>query len=103
MESIEGKKRRPTYKVMVMVFKGCPRLGGKDSAGNAEDSGDWGLIFGSERSPGGGNDNPIQYSHLKNPTDRVAWWATVQRVAKNQTQLRTEQCVSNMTIHYNSI
>ena len=88
---------------MVTVFKGSPRLGGQDSACNAGDSEDLGLIFGSERSPGGGNDNPVQHARLKNPTDRVAWWATVQRVAKNRTQLRTKQCFSNMTIPYNSI
>ena len=28
------------------------------------------------KSPGGGNDNPLQYSCLKNPIDREAWWAT---------------------------
>ena len=29
------------------------------------------------RSPGEGNDNPLQYSCLGNPMDRRAWWATV--------------------------
>ena len=29
-----------------------------------------GLIPGSERSPGGGNGNPLQYSCLENPLDR---------------------------------
>ena len=29
-----------------------------------------------------GNGNPLQYSCLKNPMDRGAWWATVHRVAK---------------------
>ena len=28
---------------------------------------------GWEDSPGGGNDNPLQYSSLENPTDRGAW------------------------------
>ena len=28
------------------------------------------------------NSNPLQYSCLKNPTDRGAWWVTVQRIAK---------------------
>ena len=31
--------------------------------------GDAGSIPGSGRSPGGGNDNPFQYSCLKNPMD----------------------------------
>ena len=26
--------------------------------------------------------NPLQYSCLENPMDRVAWWATVHDVAK---------------------
>ena len=29
--------------------------------------------------------NPLQDSHLENPTDRGAWWATVPRVAKSRT------------------
>ena len=33
-------------------------------------AGNTGSIPGSGRSPGGGNDNPFQYSCLKNPTDR---------------------------------
>ena len=37
---------------------------GKESACNA---GDLGLIPGLGRSPGGGHDNLLQYSHLENP------------------------------------
>ena len=51
----------------------------KDPPANAEDSGS---IPGSERSPGGGNGNPMQYSCLENPMDRGAWWAAVHGVAK---------------------
>ena len=40
-----------------------------------------------ERSPGEGNDNPLQYSCLANPMDGGAWWATVHRVAKSWTRL----------------
>ena len=47
--------------------------------------GDMGLITGLERSPRGGNDNPLQYSCLGNPMDRGAWWAAVHGVTKNQT------------------
>ena len=36
-----------------------------------------GSIPGSGRSPGGGNDNPVQHSCLENPMNRGAWWATV--------------------------
>ena len=41
-----------------------------------------GLIPGLERPPGGGNGNPLQYSYLRNPTDRGAWQATVYGAAK---------------------
>ena len=54
------------------------------NAGNARDSGS---IPGWGRSPGGENGNPLQYSCLKNPTDREAQWATVQGFAKSWTWL----------------
>ena len=57
---------------------------GKESAYNA---GDLDSIPGSGRSPGEGNDNPLQYSCLENLMDRGAWQATVHGVTKNQTQL----------------
>ena len=50
---------------------------------NAGDTEEVGLIPGLERSPGGENDNPLQYSCLENSMDRGAWWAKVHRVAKN--------------------
>ena len=36
-----------------------------------------GSIPGLGRSPGGGHDNPLQYSCLENPMDRGVWWAIV--------------------------
>ena len=45
---------------------------------NVGNAGDIGSIPGSGRSPGTGNDNPLQYSCLGNPMDREAWWAIVQ-------------------------
>ena len=45
--------------------------------------GDTGLIPRSERCPGKGHGNPLQYSSLKNPMDRGAWWAIVHGVAKS--------------------
>ena len=39
-------------------------------------AGDLGSIPRSGRSPGEGNDNPLQYSYLENLMDREAWWAT---------------------------
>ena len=49
----------------------------KNSPANAGNTGDVGLIPGSERYPGVGNDNLFQYSCLKNSMDSGAWWATV--------------------------
>ena len=76
------------YSICLSVLGVLPQwLSGKESACNAEDTGDVGLILGSGRSPGGGKDNPLQYSCLENPMDRGAWQATVHRVAKSQTRL----------------
>ena len=57
----------------------------KNLPANAEDIRDAGSIPGLGRSPGGGHGNPLQYSCLRNPMDRGAWWATVHGAAKNQT------------------
>ena len=57
----------------------------KNLPANAGDTGDVGLIPGSGRSPGEGNDNPLQDSCLENSMDRGAWRATVCGVAKSQT------------------
>ena len=56
------------------------------SAGDRRDSG---LILWSERSPGEGNSNPLQYSCLENPMDRGAWWASVHKGRKesNRTEM----------------
>ena len=59
--------------------------GGLDGKESASRAGDLGWIPGSGRSPGEGNDNPLQYSCLENLTDRVAWWATFHGVTKSQT------------------
>ena len=42
----------------------------KNPPANAENVRDTGLIPGWGRYPGGGNDNPLQYSCLENPTNR---------------------------------
>ena len=52
---------------------------------------DLGLIPGSGRSPGEGNNNPLQYSCLENPVDRGAWWATVHGVIRVRHDLATEE------------
>ena len=65
--------------------KGFP--GGSEVKASACNAEDLGLIPESERSPGEGNGNPLQYSCLENPMDGAAWWATVHGVAKSRTRL----------------
>ena len=57
----------------------------KNVPANAGDVKRRGLIPGSERSPGGGHGNPLQYSCLENPMGRGAWRAIVHRVAESRT------------------
>ena len=56
-------------------------LSGKESACNEEDAGS---IPGLGRSPGEGNDNPLQYSCLENPMDGGAWWGIVLAVTARE-------------------
>ena len=61
-------------KLLLLFFKGFPHSSvSKEPSCNA---GDPGSIPGLGRSPGEGNGNPLQYSCLRNPMDRGAWWAT---------------------------
>ena len=60
-----------------MVKRYSP-VSGKESPCNSGDTEDTGSIPGLGRSPGGGDDNPLQYYFLENLTDRGAWRATVQ-------------------------
>ena len=55
----------------------------KNFPANVGGPGDVGLIPGSGKSPGVGNDNPLQYSCLENSMEREAWWATVHKVTKS--------------------
>ena len=59
----------------------------KNLPANAGDARDRGLIPESGKSPGGGNGNPLKYSWLENPMDRVACWTTVHSVSKSWTSL----------------
>ena len=58
----------------------------KESACSAEDPGS---VPGSERSPGEGNGNPLQYSWLENLMDRGVWQATVHKVPRVRQDLVT--------------
>ena len=68
---------------------------GKESSCNAEDAG---LIPRSGRSPGEGNDNPLQYSCLGNPMDRGSWWATILGVAKESDTIEELNNSNNTSI-----
>ena len=57
--------------------------GGSEVKASACNAGDLVWSVGQE-----GNGNPLQYSCLENPMDGEAWWATVHRVEKSQTQLK---------------
>ena len=54
----------------------------KNPFANAGDIRDPRSIPGWERSPGGGNGNPLQYSCLGNPMGRGDWCAAVHGVAR---------------------
>ena len=55
------------------------------NAGDTRELSYQGRRHGSKRSLGGGHGIPLQYSHLQNPMDRGAWWATVHGVTQSQT------------------
>ena len=55
----------------------------KDPPASGEDTRDVSLIPGSQRSPGEGDGNPLQYYCLENSTAREAWQAIVHGIAKS--------------------
>ena len=82
--------RPPDFFLVGPDFKFFPgSQAGKESACNA---GDPSSILGLGISPGGRHGNPLQYSCLKNPMDRGASQATVDRVAESDT---TEAAISS--------
>ena len=66
-----------THGLICVIFnKCCTLISGtvvKNPPANAGDARDVSLILESERSPGVGNDSPLQYSCLGNFMDRRAW------------------------------
>ena len=85
---IEGREAQQINTETTKGWVGWEWLSGKEFTGKSGVTGDVGLILWSERSPGVGNSNPLQYSCLENPMDRGAWQATVHRVAKSQTRVK---------------
>ena len=81
----------------------CSRgASGRESASNAGDISDTGLIPGLRRSRGEGHGNPRQYSGLENPTDRGAWRAAVHGVAERRPRLSSSSsscCVKRCCVY----
>ena len=61
----------------------------KNPLNNAEDMGS---ISGSGRSPGEGNDNPLQYSCLGNPLDREAWQTIYRLLDDKESNMMEHAC-----------
>ena len=91
MDEKEFLKYQTVFQYKVIFIMGFP--GGSVVKNPHTKAGDMGLIPESGRSPGEGNDNPLQYSCLGNPMDRGAWWATVHGVTKESDT--TQQLNSN--------
>ena len=71
--------------------------GGSDGKESACNTGDLGLIPGSDRLPEG-NDSPLPYSCLENSMDRGVWQATVHGIANSRDtteklSLKNFQCI----------
>ena len=56
-------------------------------------------VPGLGRPPGGGHGNPLQYYCLENSMDRGAWWATVYRFVKSQTQVKQLSTQASFMLH----
>ena len=78
---------------MVQSVKNLPAM--KKTACNA---GDLGSVPGSGTSPGDGNGNPLQYSHLGNPMDRGAWQTIVHGVTRVRHNLVTKPPTTTTTV-----
>ena len=86
---ISGRKeKQPLALRTTVVILGASQVAlvVKNPPASAGDTRDPDSIPASGRSPGGGHGNPLQYSCLENPMDRVAWQAKSmgsQRVGHN--------------------
>ena len=57
------------------------------------------IVHSKSQESGEGNGTPLQYSCLKNPMDRGAWWAAVHGVARSQTRLSD----FSFTFHFHAL
>ena len=94
------EKAREFQKNIYFCFIDYPKA--FDCVDQSGDIRDVDLISGLGRSPGEGNGNPLQYSCLKNPMDRGAWWATVHGVTKSlkpsSASCREPRCVKRIKL-----
>ena len=60
----------------------------RNLSANAGNIRDLDLVYRLGRSPGGVNGNPLQYSFLKNPMDRVSCQDRVLEISKSWTQVK---------------
>ena len=71
------REKTNIYSVRNELFSAFMDLSGgtvvKNPLAKAEDTRDAGSISGLGRSPGEGNENPLQFSCLENSMDREAW------------------------------
>ena len=74
----------------------------KTPLANAGDTRNVCSILGSERSPGVGNGNLLQYSYLENPMDRGAWRDSVQGVAKESGTTEVSENAACETVLWDS-
>ena len=95
-------------KWQVHPFNHCtPSLsGGSDGKESACNAGDLGSIPGLGRSPGGGHNNPLQYSCLENPMDRGAWQNPWTRTGLQSVRLQRDRhdwAIKHIHIHISSL
>ena len=80
---VHGVAKSQTWLSNWTELNECPGFPDGSTVKNLQaNAGDMGSIPGLGRSPGEGNANTLQYSYLKSPMDRGAWWAAAQGVAK---------------------
>ena len=73
----------------------------KNLPADVRDAGDTVSVPESERCPGEGNDNPLQYSYLGNPMDREAWQATAHVIVRSWTRLSAHAVTGKRFIFFN--
>ena len=98
-QSIWRWQWQPTPVLLPGKSHGQRSLGGCSPWGCQElDTTEWLHFHFSLSCTGEGNGNPLQYSYLKNPRDRGAWWAAINGVAQSQTWLKQLSSSSSMSL-----